>query len=75
MKGAHESATRTIETDFMTAVPQQFLLDIPDADVVDLNARLERTRLPDQAPGAPWAFGTDRTYMRSLAEYWRTAFD
>ena len=41
----------------MTPIP--FTLNIPEADIEDLKARLTRTRLPDQAPGAPWAYGTD----------------
>jgi hypothetical protein len=31
--------------------PNPFVLDIPEIE--DLNGRLARTRLPDQAPGAP----------------------
>jgi microsomal epoxide hydrolase len=56
----------------MVLRPQPFTLHVPDDDLTDLKARLARTRLPDQAPGAPWAYGTDLTYLRSLIEYWRT---
>jgi microsomal epoxide hydrolase len=59
----------------MTATPAPFTLHIPDADIADLRARLARTRWPDQAPGAPWAYGADLGYMQGLAEYWRTGFD
>jgi microsomal epoxide hydrolase len=31
--------------------------------------------LPDQAPGEPWAYGTDVAYLRELLAYWRTGFD
>ncbi len=55
--------------------PQPFTLRIPDADIADLKLRLERTRLPDRAPGAAWAYGADVTYMTELLGYWRTAFD
>ena len=55
--------------------PQPFTLHVPDADIVDLRARLARTRFPDQAPDAPWAYGTDLGYMRGLVEHWRTRFD
>ena len=37
---------------------------VPDAD-----------RLPDQAPDAPWAYGTDVDYMRDLVPWWRDQFD
>ena len=59
----------------MAPVPQLFKLHVPDSDLDDLKARLARTRLPDQAPDAPWAYGTDVTYLRSLIDYWRTGFD
>jgi pimeloyl-ACP methyl ester carboxylesterase len=57
------------------ASPETFTLDIPDRALADLRERLARTRFPDQAPGAPWAYGTDVDYLRQLVEYWRTAFD
>jgi pimeloyl-ACP methyl ester carboxylesterase len=55
--------------------PEPFALNVPDEAISDLRERLARTRLPDQAPDAPWAYGTDVDYMRELVEYWRTEFD
>lgn len=52
-----------------------FTLSIPDADIDDLRARLARTRLPDQAPGAPWAAGTDVDYMAHVIDRWQHRFD
>lgn len=59
----------------MAAQPQAFALRVPDQAIADLRERLSRTRFPDQAPGPPWAYGTDVGYLRQLVEYWRTAFD
>ena len=59
----------------MDESPVQFQLHVPDADVEELRRRLSQTRFPDQAPGPAWAYGSDKTYMRSLVEYWRMAFD
>jgi microsomal epoxide hydrolase len=59
----------------MSATPQPFSLHIPDAAIADLRARLALTRFPDQAPDAPWAYGTDLDYMRELVPYWRDQFD
>jgi pimeloyl-ACP methyl ester carboxylesterase len=59
----------------MTRTPTPFTLAIPDQDIADLRARLALTRFPDQAPDAPWAFGTDLGYMKSLVPYWRDRFD
>ena len=58
-----------------TTTPQPFTLHVPDADIDDLKARLARTRFPDRTPGAPWAYGADLAYMRTLVEHWRTSFD
>ncbi len=59
----------------MSAAPQPFSLHVPDADIADLRERLARTRFPDQAPDAPWAYGTDVSYMRDLVAYWYRNFD
>ncbi|MEA2883365.1 MAG: hypothetical protein QOH32_2621 [Bradyrhizobium sp.] len=59
----------------MTDKPTPFTLRVPDADIADLGERLGRTRYPDQAPGEPWAFGTQVDYLRELVDYWRTRFD
>jgi pimeloyl-ACP methyl ester carboxylesterase len=54
---------------------QPFSLRVPDNAITDLRERLARTRFPDQAPGDPWAYGTNVDYLRGLIEYWRTNFD
>lgn len=55
--------------------PEAFTLAVPDAAIADLRDRLARTRFPDQAPGEPWAYGTDLAWMRTLVAYWREHFD
>ena len=52
-----------------------FRIDIPQADVDDLRARLAGTRWPDQLPGVGWDYGIALDYVKELAEYWRTAYD
>ena len=59
----------------MSAQPEDFALRVPETAIADLRERLARTRFPDQAPGEPWAYGTNVDYLRGLVEYWRTAFD
>lgn len=59
----------------MSAAAHPFKLNVPDTEIADLRERLARTRFPDQAPGAPWAYGTDVGYLRQLVDYWRTDFD
>ena len=59
----------------MSARPEPFILRVPDAAIADLRERLARTRFPDQAPGEPWAYGTDLGYLRELVDYWCRRFD
>jgi pimeloyl-ACP methyl ester carboxylesterase len=59
----------------MSRQPERFTLHVADAAIADLRERLARTRFPDQAPGAPWAYGSDVAYMRELVGYWQGDFD
>jgi microsomal epoxide hydrolase len=59
----------------MSGQPEPFTLNVPDVALDDLRERLARTRFPDQAPGAPWAYGTDVAYMQELVDYWQSDFD
>ncbi len=52
-----------------------FTLDIPQADLDDLHARLDRTRWPAELPGDDWSRGVPVTYLRDLAAYWRHRYD
>ena len=59
----------------MSPRPEAFSLHVPDSALTDLRERLSHSRFPDQAPGEPWAYGTDVTYMSDLVGYWRDHFD
>lgn len=59
----------------MSPGSQPFTLKVSDEAIADLRDRLGRTRFPDQAPGEPWAYGTDVAYLRGLASYWQDGFD
>jgi epoxide hydrolase len=52
-----------------------FRIDVPQGDLDDLMARLERTRWPDELPGGEWSYGVPLDYVKGLAERWRTSFD
>lgn len=52
-----------------------FTIAVADSVLADLDERLARTRLPDDGPGAPWEYGTDRAYLEGLLTYWRDDFD
>src|SRR5471032_2284205 len=52
-----------------------FKIDIPQAQIDDLKARLANTRWPDESPGEGWSRGVPAGYLKELAAYWRTQYD
>ncbi|MFQ5665438.1 MAG: epoxide hydrolase family protein [Candidatus Binatia bacterium] len=54
---------------------EPFHIHVPDAVIADLQARLRRTRWPDQIADSGWTYGTDVAYMRELVQYWLDDFD
>lgn len=54
---------------------EPFTIRVPDQVLVDLRARIRRTRWPDPAPGPAWAQGTDLGYLKRLLSYWAEDFD
>ena len=44
-----------------------FRIDVPQADLDDLNDRLARTRWPDELPGVGWSYGVPVSYLKGLA--------
>ena len=49
-----------------------FRIDVPQADLDDLQERLARTRLPRPAPGDDWSYGTPNHYLADMVERWRS---
>ena len=54
---------------------EPFRIDLPESELDDLRARLERTRWPDELPGTGWDYGVPQAYLRALAGYWRSGYD
>ena len=52
-----------------------FRIDIPQAQLDDLKARLANTRWPDELPGVGWSRGVPLGYLQEVADYWRTGYD
>src|SRR5262245_44505886 len=67
---AMDNAPESNEAEF-----RPFRIDIPQADLDDLQARLDRTRWPDQLPDGGWDYGVPLDYVKELAEYWRASYD
>lgn len=52
-----------------------FRIDVPQADLDDLLARLANTRWPAELPGVGWARGVPTGYLRRIAEHWQHGYD
>lgn len=58
-----------------SAAVHRYRVEIPQGDLDDLQARLERVRWPDELPGVEWSLGVPLGYVRELTDLWRTGFD
>ena len=54
---------------------QPFMINIPEAELNELQRRLKHTRWPDEVDGAGWDYGANLAYMQELVTYWQTRFD
>jgi pimeloyl-ACP methyl ester carboxylesterase len=52
-----------------------FQAEVPQAELDELQRRLESVRWPDQLPEVEWSYGVERERLRNLMEYWRTSYD
>jgi pimeloyl-ACP methyl ester carboxylesterase len=52
-----------------------FHIDVPQADLDDLQRRLAQVRWPDEPPGIGSSRGLPLANTRDLVEYWRNTFD
>jgi pimeloyl-ACP methyl ester carboxylesterase len=52
-----------------------FSLHVDDVAIADLQARLAKTRWPDEPPLEAWSTGTSTTYAKDIAAYWQAGFD
>src|SRR5215217_265705 len=57
------------------AAIRPFRIEIPQADLDDLNARLARTRWPSTPLDMTWSRGVPQDYLQGLARYWAQEFD
>ncbi|QMW64650.1 epoxide hydrolase [Mumia sp. ZJ1417] len=52
-----------------------YCIDVPQADLDDLNDRLARTRWPNEVADAGWDYGFPLARLKELAGLWRTGYD
>ena len=54
---------------------EPFRIEIRDAQLDDLRARLANTRWPEAETVEDWSQGIPLAYVRELCDYWRTGYD
>jgi pimeloyl-ACP methyl ester carboxylesterase len=54
------------------ATIRPFRIEVAQADLDDLQARLARTRLPQPAPGDDWDYGTPNAWLTEALEAWKS---
>jgi epoxide hydrolase len=54
------------------ATIRPFRIEVAQADLDDLQARLARTRLPQPAPGDDWDYGTPNAWLTKALEAWKS---
>jgi pimeloyl-ACP methyl ester carboxylesterase len=54
---------------------EPFRLDVPQAELDDLRARLSAARWPEEETVADWSQGVPLEYMKELCAYWATHYD
>jgi pimeloyl-ACP methyl ester carboxylesterase len=52
-----------------------FRISIPAEEIAELNRRLEQTRWSEPQRDGGWTQGMDGAFLRSVVDYWRSAFD
>ncbi len=52
-----------------------FSINVSDADLDDLRARLKLTRYPRTPANAGWRYGTDKAFMERLVTHWLDTYD
>jgi epoxide hydrolase len=52
-----------------------FRIDVPQAGLDELQARLASTRFTDEIPGSGFDYGVSVDWVRRMAEYWRAGYD
>jgi pimeloyl-ACP methyl ester carboxylesterase len=59
----------------MTNDIKPFSIHIPESEIEDLKKRIAATRWTDEITGSGWNYGTNRAYLKELANYWQNSFN
>jgi epoxide hydrolase len=53
----------------------EFRIEVPEAELEDLRARLRQTRWPERETVEDWSQGVPLAYLRELCAYWAEGYD
>ena len=59
----------------MATIICPFRIEVADADLIDLKARLGNARWPDKEPVSDWSQGVPLSYLKELCNYWEKEYD
>jgi epoxide hydrolase len=71
----HRPFTGILSEDGAVTPLEPFLIDVGDADLVDLRRRLSAARWPSRETVSDWSQGLPLAVLRELCEHWQTAYD
>jgi pimeloyl-ACP methyl ester carboxylesterase len=54
---------------------ESFKINIEQSVLDDLRKRIGRTIWPDEVENSNWSYGTDKSYLKSLCDFWKNGFD
>jgi pimeloyl-ACP methyl ester carboxylesterase len=54
---------------------KSFKININQTVIDDLKNRLTNTRWTDEIENSKWEYGTNKTYLKELCDYWQNTFD
>ena len=59
----------------MATIIRPFRIEIADADLIDLKARLGNARWPEKELVSDWSQGVPLSYLKELCNYWEKEYD
>jgi hypothetical protein len=63
------------EANAMSDDVTEFSIEVPEAELDDLRARLQRARWPERETVEGWSQGVPLAYLRDLCSYWADGYD
>jgi pimeloyl-ACP methyl ester carboxylesterase len=63
------------EASAMSHEVTEFSIDVPEAELGDLRARLQRARWPERETVEDWSQGVPLAYLQELCGYWADGYD